>query len=157
MLSPLLQSATKDCALKYATIISLQILNQFRVSTGFHFIRRHIAYVGETVTLNVLKLGWSNVHFILMCCLCYFEKCKMCDISWSHNLLVYPFIQNKKSELCESWRVGSEIKGFPPPPLHSGFAFYQFINQTLKQLRTHGPSCFSCFKQTWRAVSCIVC
>jgi len=59
-----------------------------------------------------------NVHFRsknIRAIFILLEKCKMSDISWRHNLLVYPFIQNKKSEVYESWRVGSEIKGFPPP------------------------------------------
>lgn len=111
------------------------------------------------MTLNSLKLRYSNVNFLHLHVLrVVLEKCKMCDISWRHNLLVYPFIQNKKSEVYESWRVGSEIKGFPTPFL-SGFAFYQFINLTPRQLRTHEPSCFSSVSDKHgvpRAVSCIV-
>jgi hypothetical protein len=111
------------------------------------------------VTLNLLKLRCSNVNFLYLHVLrVELEKCKMCDISWRHNLLVYPFIRNKNWEVYESWRIGSEIKGFPPP-LHSSFAFYHFINLTLKQLLTHEPSCFSSVSHKHgvpRAVLCIV-
>jgi hypothetical protein len=104
----------KDCALKYATITSLQILNHFRVITVFHFIRCHVIYVGERVTLNLLKLRCSNVNFLyLHVQRVVLEKNEICDISWRHNLLVYQFVEIKSAKY-ESRRFGSGIKGSSP-------------------------------------------